>query len=138
MSPERKRPTDTTARLAELERAGPDPGSTELLVVLCWLVRGEVPLAEPELNGARRRAMFVLAAGGDPHRDLGLESIAADRLATELDTPERRAALGAALAGLPAEELPAVAAALATLRADPDLAWRCFALSLLADELADE
>ena len=69
--------------------------------------------------------MFVLAAGGDPHRDLGLDSIAAERLA-------------AALAELPADDLPAVTAAAESLRADPDLAWRSFALSLLADELADE
>jgi hypothetical protein len=39
---------------------------------------------------------------------------------------------------LPAEDLPAVSAALDSLRADPELAWRSFALSLLADELADE
>jgi hypothetical protein len=31
-----------------------------------------------------------------------------------------------------------VAAAVESLRADPELAWRSFALSLLADELADE
>jgi hypothetical protein len=31
-----------------------------------------------------------------------------------------------------------VTAAAESLRADPDLAWRSFALSLLADELADE
>jgi hypothetical protein len=82
--------------------------------------------------------MFVLAAGGDPHRDLGLDSVAAERLADELDTPERRARLGAALDELPAANLPAVTAARESLRADPELAWRSFALSLLADELADE
>ena len=55
--------------------------------------------------------MFVLAAGGDPHRDVGLDSIAAERLADELDTPERRAQLAAALDELPADDLPAVTAA---------------------------
>jgi hypothetical protein len=128
----------TRARLEELERSGLDPGSSELLVVLCWLVKDEVAIDEGELNAARRRAMFVLAAGGDPHRDLGLDSIAAERLADELDTPERRARLAAALAELPANDLPAVAAAAESLHADPELAWRSFALSLLADELADE
>jgi hypothetical protein len=82
--------------------------------------------------------MFVLAAGGDPHRDVGLDSIAAERLADELDTPQRRAQLAAALDELPADDLPAVTAAAESLRADPELAWRSFALSLLADELADE
>jgi hypothetical protein len=82
--------------------------------------------------------MFVLAAGGDPHRDVGLDSIAAERLADELDTPERRARLSAALADLPVDGLPAVTAAVESLQADPELAWRSFSLSLLADELADE
>jgi len=126
------------ARLEELERAGFDPRSSELLVVLCWLVRDRVTIGEAELNAARRRAMFVLAAGGDPHRDLGPDSVAAERLAGELDTPERRSQLAAALDELPVADLPAVAAAAESLRAEPELAWRSFALSLLADELADE
>ena len=128
----------TRARLEELERSGLEPRSTELLVVLCWLVRDEIPIASPELNAARRRAMFVLAAGGDPHRDVGFDSVAAERLADELDTPGRRAQLAAALGELPVDDLPAVSAAAESLRADPELAWRSFALSLLADELADE
>jgi hypothetical protein len=128
----------TRARLEELDRSGRDPRSSELLVVLCWLVKDHVAIDETALNGARRRAMFVLAAGGDPHRDLGLDSVAAERLADELDTQERRARLAAALAGLPTDELPAVSAAVESLRADPDLAWRSFALSLLADELAQD
>lgn len=125
------------ARLEELDRSGLDAGSSELLVVLCWLVREEVAIDEAELNGARRRAMFVLAAGGDPHRDLGFDSVAAERLADELDTPGRRAELAAALGGLPTEGLPTVSAAAESLRTDADLAWRSYALSLLADELAD-
>jgi hypothetical protein len=126
----------TRGRLEELEQSGIDAG--ELLVVLCWLAQDQVSIAEDELNAARRRAMFVLAAGGDPHRDIGPDSIAAERLGGELDTPERRAQLSAALAELPTDGLPAVAAAAGSLRADPDLAWRSFALSLLADELAEE
>jgi hypothetical protein len=128
----------TRARLEELERSGLDPRSGEVLVVLCWLVKDDVAIDEAELNGARRRAMFVLASGGDPHRDIGLDSIAAERLADELDTAERRAQLAAALEALPAGDLPALTAAVDSLRADPELAWRTFALSLLADELADE
>jgi hypothetical protein len=129
---------ETRARLEELESSGLDPRSTELLVVLCWLVQGRVSVDQDELNAARRRAMFVLAAGGDPHRDVGLDSVAAERLADELDTPERRAQLATALDELPAHDLPAAASAVESLRADPELAWRSFALSLLADELAEE
>jgi hypothetical protein len=128
----------TRARLEELEGSELDPRSSELQVVLCWLVQDEIPIDEDQLTAARRRAMFVLAAGGDPHRDVGLDSIAAERLADELDTPGRRARLAAALHELPAEGLPAVNAAVESLRTDPELAWRSFALSLLADELADE
>jgi hypothetical protein len=86
--------------------------------MVSWLVSDDVPIPEPELNAARRRAMFVLAA--------------------ELETPERHAALGAALDALPTADLPSVAAAVEALRADPELAWRSFALALLADEIADE
>jgi hypothetical protein len=126
------------ARLEELEGSDLDARSSVLQVVLCWLVQGEIPIDDDELNAARRRAMFVLAAGGDPHRDVGADSIAAERLADELDTPERRLQLAGALEGLPANDLPSVTAAVDALRADPELAWRSFALSLLADELADE
>ena len=126
------------ARLEELEGSELGPRSSELQVVLCWLVQDRVTVDEEELNAARRRAMFVLAAGGDPHRDVGLDSIAAERLADELDTPQRRAQLAAALAELPADDLPVVTTAVESLGTDPDLAWRSFALSLLADELADE
>jgi hypothetical protein len=124
--------------LEELEAAGFDPGSGELLVSLAWLVRDSVPISEDELNAARRRAMFVLAAGGDPHRELDLNSVAADRLAGELDSPDRREALAGALAELDTRGLATVAAGVAALLAEPDVAWRSFGLALLADELADE
>jgi hypothetical protein len=101
-------------------------------------VSDRIAVDESELNAARRRAMFVLAAGGDPHRDQALDSIAAERLADELETPARLAQLVTALDALPAAGLPAVAAARDSLSADPALAWRSFALSLLANELAEE
>ena len=128
----------TRARLEALDAAGYDPHSAELLVALVWLVLGELPISEAELNASRRRAMFVLAAGGDPHRELDLNSVAADRLAVELDSPERRKALQGALSALDATGLPAVSEGLSVLLEDPELAWRCLGLALLADELADE
>jgi hypothetical protein len=128
------------SRLEELEQSGLAADSGELLVVLVWLVAGELEIDESELNAARRRAMFVLASGGDPHRELDLDSVAAERLSAELDTPERRARLADALGGLAAqaEGLPVVSEALTELCAEPDLAWRFLALALLADELAEE
>ena len=121
------------AQLEQLEGSDLDLG-----VAIAWLVRDEVRFDERELNAARRRAMFVLAAGGDPHRDLALDSVAAERLAAELDSLERRKELDAALAALPAEGLSSVGAAVQLLCDEPDLAWRSFALALLADEIADE
>jgi hypothetical protein len=97
-----------------------------------------VPVDEAELKAARRRAMLVLAAGGDPSRDIGPETPAVERLAGELDMPERRAALGAALADADANGLPTVEKGLETLRSDPELAWRLFGLALVADELAGD
>src|SRR5207237_10936911 len=116
--------------LEGLEAADFEPQSGELLVSLAWLVSDSVPIGEDELNAARRRAMFVLAAGGDPHRELDLNSVAAERLAGELDTPQRRQALSAALAGLDATGLPAVEQGLSALLSEPELPWRCLGLAL--------
>ena len=109
----------------------------DLGVTLAWLVRESVHIDEDDLHGARRRAMFVLAAGGDPHRDLELGAVAAERLADELDSPERRQELDAALAALDTSGLPRVTDAVQRLRGDPETAWRTLALALLADEIAD-
>jgi hypothetical protein len=128
------------SRLEELEGSGLEARSGELLVVLVWLVAADLGIEENDLNAARRRAMFVLAAGGDPHRELDHDSIAAERLSAELDTPERRRALSEALDALAheAEGLSTITEALDLLRSEPDLAWRSLALALLADELAEE
>jgi hypothetical protein len=127
------------SRLEDLENAGLDPQSGELLVVLTWLVLGDVELDEGDRKAALRRAMLVLAAGGDPHREIDHDTVAVARLADELDTPESRASLAGVLAGLAAEAqgLPTVSEALARLQEDPDLAWRTLGLALVADELAD-
>src|SRR4051812_49813231 len=77
------------ARLEELEGSELDARSSELQVVLCWLVQGEMPIDDGELNAARRPAVFVLPAGGDPPRDVGLDSIPAGGPPDALPTPER-------------------------------------------------
>jgi hypothetical protein len=126
------------SRLEALEDAGYEPLAGELVVALVWLVLEELDIAEDELNAARRRAMFVLAAGGDPHRELDLSSIAAERLAADLDSPDRRKALLTALSELDPAGLPTVSEGLSGLLSEPELAWRCVGLALLADELAQE
>ena len=62
-------------RLEQLESAGLPP--EELAAVLVWLVLGDVEIDGAELAAARRRAMLVLAAGGDPHRELALDDVLA-------------------------------------------------------------
>jgi hypothetical protein len=111
----------------------------DVSVALAWLVREQVPIDESDLKAALRRAMLVLAAGGDPHRELDHDEVAVERLAAELDAPGRRRQLAGALEALAAESagLPVVSEGLATLLDKPDLAWRTYALALLADELAD-
>ena len=106
-------------------------------VLLAFVAGREVELPEDELRSARRRAMLVLAAGGDPHRELEIESRAVLVLARDLDSPARRQALREGLAALRAEALglEQVSMVLDELEADADVAWRAFACALLAEEL---
>jgi hypothetical protein len=112
----------------------------EAFAPLAFLAAQDLRLDEDELRAARRRALLVLAAGGDPRRTLGPHDRAVSGLAGDLDRPERRARLAAALTSLEeqATGLPAVTRAVAALRGDPELAWRWLACALLADEIADE
>jgi hypothetical protein len=120
--------------LEQLEAGDVDPSAA-----LAYLAGGEVPLDEEELRGSLRRSLLLLATGGDPRRDLFLDDRAVESLAEDLDAPARREALEDGLAALavPAAGLLRVEAALAELRAQPDLAWRWYALALVADELSD-
>jgi len=119
--------------LEQLEGVAAD----DLLPVLAWLAAP--PVEEAERHGAVRRAVLLVAAGGDPHRALALDGRAVTALAADLDSVERRAALREGLASLLAEAqgLEAVGSALTRLLADDDLAWRALAAGLLADELSD-
>jgi len=96
-----------------------------------------VEIDEEELNGARRRALLLLAAGGDPHRELGVDDRAVKAIAADLYTEERRETLARAIDALVVRvrDLPATREAALFLAADVDLAFRLFALGLLAEEL---
>src|SRR4051794_433919 len=87
--------------------------------------------------GAIRRAVLLLATGGDPLRGLELDGRAVTALAADLDAPERRAALAEGLAALRPLAGPNVGAALDRLAVDLDLAWRAFAAGVLADSLGE-
>lgn len=109
------------------------------LPVLAYLAGQSVELDESGLNGARRRALLLVAAGGDPHRELGVDDRAVKALAADLYTDERRGQLGRSLDALVlrVRDLPVTKAAVLFLVADVELAWRLFALALLAEELSE-
>ena len=93
-----------------------------------------------ELNAARRRAVLLLATGGDPRRGLDLDGRAVTALAADLDAPARRDELHRRLTVLrtDAEPFPNVRAALDALLADRELAWRALAAALIAEHLEDD
>jgi hypothetical protein len=107
------------------------------LPVLAYVAGQSVAFDEDELNAAKRRAITILAAGGDVHRELAIDEEAVKRLALELYTDDRRARLGRAVdeLALRVHDLPRVREAVLFLAGDVDLAWRLFALGLVAEEL---
>lgn len=130
-----------TAWLRDLERTlAEDESGDELataLVLLASVAGQEVQIDADEAHGASRRALLLLAAGGDPDRGLDLNGRAVTALAEEVRTVDRQLALERGLDELKAQAkgLPHVSEALAALRATPDVAWRAYACSLLAEEL---
>ena len=118
-----------------------EAGTAEAPEIALMLIGGSgVELDAEELRGATRRAVQLLAAGGDPMRGLEPEGRAVEALASDLDTADRRLDLATGLAGLRdlAHDLPRVSRLIACLLADLDCSWRWFACTLLAEELAPE
>jgi hypothetical protein len=108
------------------------------LPVLAYIAGQAVEIDEGDLNGCRRRALLLVAAGGDPHRELDVDDRAVKALAGDLYTDGRREQLGRSIDALVlrVRERPVAREAALFLAADVDLAWRLFSLSLLAEELA--
>jgi hypothetical protein len=125
--------------LAELLRRLDQGELGDPLPVLAYVAGQSVGFDEDELNGARRRAMLLVATGGDPHRELGVDDRAVRALAADLYTDERRKQLAAEVdqLALRVRDLPQAREAVLFLAGDIDLAWRLYALGLLAEELAD-
>jgi hypothetical protein len=126
------------AWLDELEAivAGADAGVA--VVTVASVAGREVPVDEDEVRAEVRRALLVLAAGGDPERGLDVNGPAVVRFADELETPERRNALAAGLERLAADALghPHTSELVHALREDPETAWRAYACAVLAEELS--
>jgi hypothetical protein len=128
--------------LEDLERGLESGAAHEPDAALSLIASRDVELDEDELRGARRRAMQLLATGGDPRRadGLELEGRAVQAVAEDLDDAARREALAAGLERLrhTAEGLPHVIERIDRLSSDPGFAWRWFACIVLAEELVDE
>jgi hypothetical protein len=109
------------------------------LPVLAYVAGEALELDDGELNGARRRALLLVAAGGDPHRELAVDDRAVKAIAADLYTEERRDLYARSLDALVlrVRELPAAREAALFLAGDVDLAWRLYALGLLAEELGE-
>lgn len=123
--------------LLELLETGP---SNSLLLGLAWLGGQGIELDEEERHATLRRAELLLAAGGDPLRELELDGRAVLAVAEDLDDPAARAELAAGLERLAAaaDGLPDVAETLALLRAEPELAWQGYACALLAEAIGSD
>jgi hypothetical protein len=109
------------------------------LPVLAYLAGQAVTIDDAELNGARRRALLLVAAGGDVQRELAVDDRAVKSLAADLYTEERREQLARGVDALVGHvrDLPVAREGTVFLAADIALAWRLFALALLAEELAE-
>jgi hypothetical protein len=126
--------------LAQLEERLGEGDQVEVEVSLVLLAGRSVDIDETELKGARRRAVELLAAGGDPRRDLDPDGRAVTALAADLDTPGRRAALESGLVSLrpTVDGLVHVSARLERLTQDDALAWRWFSCTLLGEVLVED
>jgi hypothetical protein len=133
---------DPAARafLETLEYRLADGEQVEVEVSLTLLAGQKVEVGEDELRAARRRAVQLLATGGDPRRELDPEGRAVSALAADLDAPARKEALTTGLASLreTVEGLPGVSARLERLLEDQDRAWRWYACTLMGEELVKE
>ena len=124
---------DLEGTLAEDEE-----GNLAVAVVVLAAAAGEkVHIGEDDLHGAARRALLLLTAGGDPERGLDLNGRAVTALAHDLRTADRQLVLeqGVADLRLQAQGLPHVSEAIKALTDAPDVAWRAYAASLLAEAL---
>ena len=107
--------------------------------MLAFVAGTEVELDAHERHATLRRAELLLAAGGNPRRELDLDDRAVTAVADDLDSPAARAQLLSGLEALASEtaDLTETDAARLRLLNEPDLAWQCFARALLADALAE-
>jgi hypothetical protein len=130
--------------LLDLERSLAEDANGDALatavVVIAAVAGNDVHVDDGERHGATRRALLLLAAGGDPTRGLDLNVRAVTALADDVRTVDRQLALESGLRDLKLQSsgLPHVSEAVHALLDAPEIAWRAWACSLLAEELAGD
>jgi hypothetical protein len=126
--------------LPQLEATLTDSELAIAVVTIAAVAGRTIDVDDDELRAASRRALFVLAAGGDPDRGLDLDGPAVNSFAAELDEPSRREALRAGLVELATDSsgFAHVSEVVHALLDAPESAWRAYACSLLAEQLADD
>jgi len=131
---------DVRAWLEELEQSLTEETLGDAWLPLVVGAGRYLTFPDEDLRGSVRRALLLLATGGDPQRGLELDGRAVTALAAELERDDRTAGLLDELSEIQrtASDLPLVSRALASLSAEPELAWRSFAAALLAEELAED
>jgi hypothetical protein len=128
------------ARLSELERILSESSAADGLVIAAAAAGRTVALDPDEARAVVRRALFVHAAGGDALRAFELEGRAVLGAAEDLESSERRAELvrGLDRFRLEAAGFPSLERTIETLVAEPDLAWRAYACSVLLEGLEED
>lgn len=129
---------DLRAALEHLEASG--PSEADAAAAVAFAASLSLHLDEAALAGPVRRALLLLAAGGDPHRALEVDGRAVRALADELQALVGDDELATAFASVHARArgLPRIEAAAAVLAADSKRARSALALALLGTELADD
>ncbi len=129
--------------LALEEALAADESGDELataIVVIASVAGERVMIDAQRRRTAARRALLLLTAGGDPARGLDLNGRAVTALADDIRDADRQIMLEEGIRELApvAAGLPHVSEAIHALIHAPDVAWRAYACSLLAEELGAE
>lgn len=129
---------DVRAVLEHVEASGPE--EEDAAAAVAYAAAMSLGLDEVALAGPLRRALLLLAAGGDPHRELDPDARAVRALGNELEVLVTDAELTAAYTSVHARArgLPRLEAAAAALAEDAEAARRALALALIGAELAEE
>ena len=129
---------DLRAALEYVEASG--PSDADAAAAVAFGASLSLRLDEAALAGPLRRALLLLAAGGDPHRALDVDSRAVRALSNDLEALVGDDELAAAFDSVHAcaRGLPVIEAAAAHLAADPGRARGAVALALLGVELGSD